>query len=226
MGVRGSSSEVTSAISSSSADWTHGGRERTARWRSRLSAAVELVPLEDARVSGVLETLWLWLLRAAARSLWSSRSRPETALTLESGRCCDDCDEAVGGGMGEGSRRPPELPGWVELLVWWEAAVLKASWGLRKPSWGPLAALEPLEALEPWSLFLRSAMGLLAIPGELSGASGFEGLPRRTSGSRDWAILSCPSVCLQTRRGGGARWRQLAGSGQLGGASGGGGSSS
>ena len=139
VGVRGSSSEVTSAISSSSADCTHGGSERAARWRSRLSAAVELVPLEYASVCGVLEMLWLWLFRTVA-SLWSSRERPETTLTLEWGRCCEDCDEAVGGGMGEGSRR---------LL------------GLRndRDSLGPL-----LGPVEPWSLFLRSAMGLLAIP--------------------------------------------------------------
>jgi hypothetical protein len=86
-----------------------------------LSAAVELVPLEDASVRGVLEMLWLWLLRAAALSLCSSRDVPDTTLILEWGRCCEDCEEAVGGGMGDGSSEllvvAPERPGVVELLL-------------------------------------------------------------------------------------------------------------
>lgn len=93
--------------------------------------------------------------------------------------------------MGEGnSREAPELPAWVELLLWWEAVVMRALLGLRRPSLG---------LLEPWSLFLRSVMGLLAIPRCLSSASRFEGLPRRTSGSRDWTTVSYPSVRTQTR---------------------------
>lgn len=161
VGVRGRSSEVTSATSSSSADWTHGGRERAARWRSRLSAAVELV-LEDASVRGVLETLWLWLFRTPALSLWSSRETRETTLTREWGRCCEDCEEALGGGMGEGSSElewelavlEPERPAWVELVVpvlRWEATVVRASLGLRNDSdsRGPLLVVGLLEASGP-----------------------------------------------------------------------------
>ena len=126
---------------------------------------------------GVLDMLWLWLLRTAALSLWSSRDMPDTTLILEWGRCCEDWEEAVGGGMGDGSRElfaviPPERPGCVELLLWREAVVVRASLGLssERDSRGPLLATGPLE---PWSLFLRSAVGLLAIPGgEVWGVKG------------------------------------------------------
>ena len=55
MGVRGRRNEVASTLSSSSADWTQGGRERTARCRSRLSALAVRLRFDDASVRGVLE---------------------------------------------------------------------------------------------------------------------------------------------------------------------------
>jgi hypothetical protein len=128
-----------------------------------LSAAVELV-LEEASVRGVLETLWLWLFRTPTLSLWSSRETPETTLTREWGRCCEDCEEALGGGMGEGSSElelalalavlEPERPAWVELVVpvlRWEATVVRASLGLRNDSdsRGPLLVVGLLEASGP-----------------------------------------------------------------------------
>jgi hypothetical protein len=93
------------------------------------------------------------------------REFPETALTLDCGRLCELTDEAVGGGMGEGSS-------WPLLVLLKEGCVWVLPWadsGLRKG-----AALDVLVAL---SLFLRSAMDLLVI------AEPCEGPPRRSSGS-------------------------------------------
>ena len=111
---------------------------------------------------GVLETLWLWLFRTPAFSLWSSREMPETTLTREWGRCCEDCEEALGGGMGEGSSElelavlEPERPAWVELVVpvlRWEATVVRASLGLSNDrdsdSRGPVLVGGLLEASGP-----------------------------------------------------------------------------
>lgn len=78
------------------------GSVRAARCLSLFSALK--VRLEDASVWGVLDTDWLWLFLKAP-SLLLSREFPETALTLDCGRCCEFTELAVGGGMGEGSRR-------------------------------------------------------------------------------------------------------------------------
>jgi hypothetical protein len=110
------------------------------------------VRLDDASVCGVLETDWLWLFLTAP-SLWLLRELPDTALMRDCGRCCELTDEAVGGGMGEGSR--PVL-----LVLEKEGCVWELPWaesGLRK------GALVLVLVPVPLSLLLRSAMDLLVI---------------------------------------------------------------
>jgi hypothetical protein len=55
-------------LSSSSADWTQGGSERTARCLSLFSALTLVLRLEDASVRGVLDIDCEWLLRTGAPS--------------------------------------------------------------------------------------------------------------------------------------------------------------
>jgi hypothetical protein len=130
------------------------GSVLAARCLSLFSAA--RVRFDDASVWGVLDTLWLWLFRTGP-SLWLSREFLETALTLDCGRCCDFTDEAVGGGMGEGSRR-------LLLVLEKEGCVCELPWadsGLRKGA-----------GMVPLSLLLRSALNLVVIAGV------WEGRPR------------------------------------------------
>lgn len=125
------------------------------------------VRLDDASVCGVLDTDWLWLFLTAP-SPWLARELPDTALTLDCGRWCEFTEEAVGGGMGEGSSwllLELEKDGWVWVLPW-------ADPGLRKGALGVLLLAVPL-------LFLRSAVALLVIAGPC------EGPPRRSSGPLD-----------------------------------------
>jgi hypothetical protein len=134
------------------------------------------VRLDDASVWGVLDTDWLWLFLTVP-SLWLVRELPETALTRDCGRLCELTEEAVGGGMGEGSSWPLlvlEKEGCVWVLPW-------ADSGLRKGAVLLLAV--------PLSLFLRSAMDLLVI------AEPCEGLPRRSSAS-----LLFPQTSRESRK--------------------------
>lgn len=97
----------------------------------------------------MLDTDWLWLLRTAP-SLWLPREFPDTALTLDCGRLCELAEEAVGGGIGEGSS-------WLLLVLEKDGCVWVLPWadpGLKKGA---------LFDEVPWSLFLRSAMDLLVI---------------------------------------------------------------
>lgn len=172
VGVRGRRNEVASASSSSSSgDWTQGGRERTARCLSRLSALAVRLRLEDARVRGVLEMECDWLLRTVALSgVVVSLEKADTALTLDWGRGCGcgcECsvDDDEGGGMGDGS----SLAAWGEAEVkgnveptagegegegeaWsevpWGAASGRAWWE------APLLARDSM----PWSDFGQSSM--------------------------------------------------------------------
>lgn len=132
--------------------------------RSALLFSGLRVRFDDASVCGVLETDWLWLFLAAGASLSLLREFPDTALTLDCGRCWEVTEEAVGGGRGEGNRRLPlfefRVEVWVEALPW-------ADCGLRKGAWVVL----------PLSLLLRSTMGLPVI----SGAS-VRGLPVAAAG--------------------------------------------
>jgi hypothetical protein len=103
------------------------GRVRAARCLSLFSAL--RVRLDDASVWGVLETDWLWLLRATP-SLWLPREAADTALTRDCGRCCECDDEAVGGGMGEGSSwllAVLEKEGCVWVLPWAESGLRKGA---------------------------------------------------------------------------------------------------
>ena len=177
MGVRGRRKAVASmpSSSSSSADWTQGGSERAARCLSLFSALVVVLRCEDASVRGVLdmECEWLFLLGGPS---WPSLvvacesfEPPDWALTLDWGRCSDEVrDEAVGGGMGEGS----------SLLAEDEVSVGDCcSWASGRSRWSeavPLALALPC----PCSLVLRSPMGLLVIL-----VRECEGRPRRTSGT-------------------------------------------
>lgn len=68
VGVRGRRKLVASTLSSSSADWTQGGSERTARCLSLFSALAVMLRLEDASVRGVLEMDCEWLLRTGTPS--------------------------------------------------------------------------------------------------------------------------------------------------------------
>jgi hypothetical protein len=138
------------------------GSVLAARCLSLLSAPALRVRLDDASVCGVLETDWLWLFLTAVASPSLVRDSPETALlTLDCGRC-EFTEEAVGGGMGEGSRRS-----WVVGVKVWVPELPWADSGLRKGG----------AVLAPWSLLLRSAMGLLVM------SSAGEGPPRRSGGS-------------------------------------------
>jgi hypothetical protein len=114
------------------------------------------VRLEDASVWGVLETDWLWLLRGPP-SLWLFREFLDTALTLDCGRCWEVTDEAVGGGSSEGSR-PALLVLEKEGCEW---ALPWADSGLRKGA--AMVLVLVLVLVLPWSLRLRSAMGLLVM---------------------------------------------------------------
>jgi hypothetical protein len=87
------------------------------------------VRLDDASVWGVLETDSRWVFRTTA-SLWLPREAPETALTRDCGRCCELADEAVGGGMGEGSSwllLVLEKEGWVWVLPWADSGLRKGA---------------------------------------------------------------------------------------------------
>lgn len=162
------------------------GSVLAARFLSLLSAL--RVRFEDASVCGVLDTDWLWLLRTAP-SLWLSREFPETALTRDCGRCWEVMDEAVGGGMGEGSRRLLLL-----LVLENEGCVCElADSGLRK---GAVAVV-------PLSLFLRSPTGLLVIAGWL------EGPPRRQGG----AVSASQTSREGRKQDVGTAWRRASDSG-------------
>jgi hypothetical protein len=112
-------------------------------------------------------------------SLWLARELPDTALTLDCGRWCEFTEEAVGGGMGEGSS-------WLPLLVLLEleneACVWVLPWaesGLRKGALGAVLLAVPLLLL-----FLRSA-ALLVIAGRCEGPPRRSGAPlgpRREAG--------------------------------------------
>lgn len=68
MGVLGRSRlEASTFSSSSSADWTQGGSERTARCLSLFSALAVMLRLEDASVRGVLDIDCEWLFRTGGR---------------------------------------------------------------------------------------------------------------------------------------------------------------
>jgi hypothetical protein len=82
------------------------GSDRADRCCLSLFSALS-VRFDEASVCGLLETDWLWLFLAAGPSPSLLREFLDTALTLDCGRCWEVTDEAVGGGMGEGSSRLP-----------------------------------------------------------------------------------------------------------------------
>jgi hypothetical protein len=89
---------------------TQGGRVLT--FRGAVRALAEGVLPEEARVWGFEDIEWLWLCLTAVPLVWSSRERswlPEEAERPDWGRCELD-EEAVGGGMGDGSRRVVLFP--------------------------------------------------------------------------------------------------------------------
>lgn len=199
VGVLGRRKEVASASSSSSADWTQGGSERTARWRSLFSALAVRLRFEDARVRGVLEMEYDWLFRAGPPS-WLSLETPETALMRDWGRwkeCgCECSDEDEGGGMGEGSSlfgcagagvgvgvveaaedEDEVMAGALEEafgLETWALPWAAATSGRSKAA----ASVRPTGSMSLLSVLVGSPMGVLVML-----VGGCEGRPRRTSGS-------------------------------------------